>query len=157
CELLQHLDLDVLLVKILETSLKSVQAQVGAILTVDQDAGKALTPRVNWGLRDDHVDAIRFQDGRRLADAVFTDGAVIRLSHQDIIEQLDVRQLRGNLTGLLILPLQTGGRRHGVVLLANPQQSFGPKQQAFAETVCGMAAIALDNAILLKSTIGRER
>jgi hypothetical protein len=63
-DLLRHLDVDVLLVKILETVLTAVQAEVGAMVVPDEQ-GK-LVPRVTWGLREDHIDHICEADGKRL-------------------------------------------------------------------------------------------
>jgi phosphoserine phosphatase RsbU/P len=154
-ELLKTIDVEVLLVKILETVLSAVHAQVGAVLT-SEDEGD-IRPRISWGLRNDHIDAIRFSSGQSVASAVSHDGRTICLSRADILEQLDVSRLDAHLTGLMALPLSTGGRRRGVVLLANPEHPFDANDQSMAEAVCGMAAIALDNALLVKSTVDRER
>lgn len=46
--LLQHLDLDTLLTEIMQCVLETVEAQVGAIMVVENDV---LQPRVAWGPR----------------------------------------------------------------------------------------------------------
>jgi sigma-B regulation protein RsbU (phosphoserine phosphatase) len=153
-ELLRHLQLDTLLVKVLETALGAVRAQVGALVVAE---GSTLRTRVTLGLRDEHVEALRLKDGRRVQDAVLADGAVRCVPAERIAEELDLRALNAHLSGLLALPLITGDRRHGVVLLANPERGFGPAEQRVAQAVCGMAAIAFDNALLVQSTVDRER
>lgn len=154
-DLLRHLDVDVLLVKILETVLTAVQAEVGAVVVPDADG--RLVPRITWGLRDQHIDHIRENSGKRVVDAVAERSAVLCLSAEEVAGQLDLTGLDARLTGLLALPLMTRGSAKGVVLLANPAEAFGPAQQRLAETVCSLAAIALDNALLVKAMVDGER
>lgn len=154
-ELLRHLDLDVLLVKILEAALDAVRAEVGAIITIDE--GKPPRTRVTMGLREDHVQAMRLKDGRTVAEAVLGSGQTLVLDAAQVRNDLDLGALAGRLTGLLALPLTTRGQGQGVVILANPATAFDAKQRRLAETVCSLAAIALDNALLVKATVDKER
>lgn len=155
-QLLRHLDVEVLLVKILETVMGAVRAEVGALMTAD-DQGK-LQPRVALGLKQEHVQAIRWRaDGTSVAEHVQHQGQVLCLDTVAITEQLDLSALGGHLTGLLALPLASRDRIQGVVMLANPEADFGLAEQRLAETVCSLAAIALDNALLVKATVDRER
>lgn len=154
-ELLRHLDLDVLLVKILEAALDAVRAEVGAIITVDE--GRPPRTRVTMGLREDHVQAMRLKDGQGVAEAVLASGQVLVMDAVQVRTEMDLGALAGRLTGLLALPLTTRGQGQGVVILANPATAFDHKQRRLAETVCSMAAIALDNALLVKATVDRER
>lgn len=153
--LLGHLDIEVLLVKILETVLAAVDAQVGALLVPGADG--RLSARVTWGLKDEHLDRIRTAEGERLVDAVFTSGRSVCLDAKGIGAQLRLEGLEARLESLLALPLTARGTARGLVLLANPQGGFDAAQQAVAETVCSMAAIALDNALLVKATLENER
>ncbi len=154
-QLLRHLDIDTLLVKVLETAMQGVGAQVGALMTTD-DAG-ALTCHVTWGMREEHVGAIRLRDGSSLAEQVLRSGQTLLLPAERLAAELDTQDLQASLTSLLVLPLGAGERRRGVILLANPAGDFGPGQQRVAETVCGMAAIAIDNALLVRSAVDQQR
>ena len=154
-DLLRHLDVDVLLVKILETVLTAVQAEVGAMVV--PDAQGKLVPRVTWGLREHHIDHIRESDGTRLIDAIVQRNQTLCVGPDELASKLDLRGLDATLTGLLALPLTTRGSVKGVVVLANPAEAFGPAQQRLAETVCSLAAIALDNALLVKAMVDGER
>ncbi|MFW5829470.1 MAG: PP2C family protein-serine/threonine phosphatase [Planctomycetota bacterium] len=153
--LLRHLDIEVLLVRILETVLTAVSAQVGAILTAGSDG--ILQPRVAWGIQDHHVDAILLPDGRRLVDVAFAEQTVFCLSADEVGERLDCRRLEARLDGILLLPMASSERCHGVVLLANPSETFDEGLRRLGETVCGMGAIALDNLRLVQATLDRER
>jgi len=139
---------------VLETAMQAVRAQVGALFTVEDER---LVARVSWGLRDEHLAALRYRTGVTVQDEVMASGEAACLSAGDLVVKLDLHALQASLTGLLALPLTTGGRRQGVVVLGNPERPFGPSEQRLAQTVCGMAAIAIDNALLVRQTLDRER
>jgi phosphoserine phosphatase RsbU/P len=155
-QLLRHLDIDVLLAKILETVQSAVRAEVASVLTIDDK--NILQPRVTLGLREEHVAAIkRKADGRSVAEFVQAQGLPLCLNAEQVENELDLSGLDAHLSGILALPLTTRDRIQGVVLVANPAGEFGAAQKRLAETVCSLAAIALDNALLVKSTVDRER
>jgi sigma-B regulation protein RsbU (phosphoserine phosphatase) len=154
-DLLRHLDLDVLLTKLLETGLNAVGAQVGAVLL--PGSGNALEVRVAWGMTAEHLSAIRLKDGRSVADAVFANGEPVVVARGDLRKILDLSQLDARLDGLLALALMARDRMLGVLLLANPTQDFGPAKRRLAETLCNLAGTAIDNALLVKDAIERER
>ncbi|MHC5068117.1 MAG: PP2C family protein-serine/threonine phosphatase, partial [Planctomycetota bacterium] len=153
--LLRHLDLEVLLVETLQVALRAVEAEVGALLTVDEQG--VLAPRATWGLTSDHVAAIRLADGGSLAETVLADGEVLCLLGDALAQQLDLSDLAAELTGLLALPLIAGGERLGVVILANPSHTFSDDSERLAQAVCDLAAIALNNASLVAAMVERER
>lgn len=153
--LLRHLDIDTLLVKVLEMAMQGVSAQVGALLTADENG--TLIPHITWGMRDSHVGALRLKSGTAVVDHVMQTGEVLLVPNEQIATVLDTSGLDAALSALLALPLGIGARRRGVVVLANPARAFGVAQQRLAETVCGMAAIAVENAILVKSAVDQQR
>ena len=153
--LLRHLDIDTLLVKVLEMAMQGVSAQVGALLTADENG--ILTPHITWGMRDSHVGALRLKTGAAVVDHVMQTGEALLVPSEQIAAVLDTSGLDAALSALLALPLGIGARRRGVVVLANPARAFGVAQQRLAETVCGMAAIAVENAILVKSAVDQQR
>jgi phosphoserine phosphatase RsbU/P len=154
-DLLRHMELEVLLVKILETTLGAVRAQVGAVLTPDLSG--TLQAQVSWGLRPGHVAGLRLRDGRILPQVVHKTATTMAYHGDEVAEHLDLSGLEARVTGLVALPLTTRGQALGVVLAVNPEQGFGPSQRRMAETLCSLAAIALDNALLVKTTVDRER
>lgn len=154
-DLLRHLDLEVLLTKLLETALNAVGAQVGAVLLPAADG--ALQVRVAWGLAVEHLDAIRLADGRKVVDAVFATGDPVVLARGDRRNALDLSGLKERLDGLLALALISRDRILGVLVLANPTGDFGLAKKRLAETLCNLAGTAIDNATLVKDAIERER
>ncbi len=159
-ELLRHLDVEVLLVKILETMLGGARADVGAVLcpTGGPDGTGTLACRVTWGMNDRHVHGIRLAaDGRPVAEAVFAGVGTVLVGPHEVETVLDTSESGAHIHGLLALPLTTRDRTLGVVVLANPVEVFGSEQQSIAETLASLAAIALENALLIKATVDRER
>lgn len=154
-DLLRHLDLDVLLTKLLETGLNAVGAQVGAVML--PDAAGSLALRVAWGLTAEHIEAIRLKDGRPVTQAVFTTGDPVVAPRAERKTTLDLSRLQERLDALLCLALVSRDRILGVLLLANPTQDFGPAKRRLAETLCNLAGTAIDNATLVKDAIERER
>ena len=154
-ELLTHVDVDVLLVRILETIMTAVRAQVGAIFIVDEQG--TLKPQVVWGFSEDHVASLLLQDGTSVIDAVYELQEDLCLYGEEVGEQIDTSKFPGQLDGLLVLPITGKSTQHGLVLLANPERTFDDQVKRIGVTVCDMAAIALDNAHLVKATVDKER
>ena len=154
-ELLAHVEVDVLLVRILETMMTAVKAQVGAIFTAGADG--VLQPQVVWGFTEDHVAQLYLKDGRLLADAVFEEQREFCLYGDAVAEHIDCERFPGSLTGLLAIPISGKQIKHGIVLLANPEHVFDNKVKRIGLTVRDMAAIAMDNASLVRDTVDKER
>ena len=154
-KLLHHMDLNTLLTRILEVVLEAVKAQVGAVLTLDDS--NALTTRVTWGLREDHIEHMRTSEGERFVDAAFARLERICLSSEQVAAQLDLSELDAQLDGVLVLPLVSGARKYGIIFLANPERAFTDDLQRLGECVRDMAAIALDNNALVEQTLSQQR
>ncbi len=155
-DLLSHLDVDVLLVKIIETMLSATRAQVGAVLT--PDAAGTMQVRVPWGFPEGVVRRVRFRDGTPVVNRVASGGGPLCLDAAQAEEVLDLAAIAPiRITALLALPLSARGRTQGVLVLANPEDGFDDHRQRLARTLCAMAAIALDNALLVKATLDRDR
>ena len=163
-KLLRHLDIEVLLAQALETMLSSLAAEVGAILAPEESAngdapsdGAPMVVRTTWGIQPEHVDQICLIDGQRAVDMCHREGCHLRLAPEELPKLIDTSQLKVGLSSLLILPLASSSRKHGVLLLANPQHPFDDEAQRLAETLCDMVIIALDNARLVAATLAKER
>ncbi len=154
-QLLRHLDIDHLLVEILNGVMESVEAQVGAVLTGHGPGD--MTIRVTLGLQEHHVDHLRMADGMRVVDHVAQCGEILCLDGDDIGQGLDLSALEAHVTGLLVLPLDSGRGVQGVVLLANSASTFDDDRARMAETVCQMASIALENVLLVQAHVEQER
>ena len=153
--LLQHLDVEVLLTEIMQCVLETVDADVGAILVADEDG--TVQENVSWGLTAEHIDGLRTRSGERLVDAVLETGQSLRLRGRKLREEVRCEIEGVLLTGLLAIPLISSNRKHGIVILANPQEAFTKDHERLLTVVCDMATIALDNLRLVASHVANER
>lgn len=155
--LLQEFDLETVLVKSLQGALTAVRAEIGALQLVDGDPSR-LTTRVAWGLRDDHIAALRARDGTSLAAAALASGAIQVYDRQRLARELAPEALAGcALASLLVVPLMVAKRPLGVVLLVNAGAGFDAQDRELAEAACRLAAIAVDNARLVAAGLAQER
>ncbi|MBI3097913.1 MAG: PP2C family protein-serine/threonine phosphatase [Planctomycetes bacterium] len=155
-QLLTQLDLDVLLTKILELSLHIVNAEVGSLMLWE---GNALVSKVEWGLTDAVVGAIRRKDGPALAEQVSREGQVCYLPHLRDEPGLDLAELHAGVNSFLCLPLTTKEKPLGVINIVNAEASREVTEQDLdvLQTMTDLAAIAVENAILYRNSLERER
>ncbi len=154
-QLLRHLEIDVLLVKILETVLGAVRVQAGAVLARDSE-GREPDRIATWGLRERTVLGLRFKDGPGFVERVLRSGLPVCLGREEIRIGLACDGPMPQFGGLLALPLSGRGRIQGLVVLGSAHD-FSPGQRRMAETLAGFASVALDNAMLVKAMVDNER
>ena len=157
--LLRYLDLDVLFVEILQIMTQSVKAQVGALVVIDETKPDGWHTAVSWGLRDDHIRALKRSDGTLWFEVVTSQNdRVVLADAEEVAEQCDLSEFQGALDALLMLPLHNSERCFGAVILGNPELgSFDQQAQRLATTVSDMAVIALTNVELVASRVESER
>ena len=157
--LLQEFDLETVLVKSLQGALTAVRAEIGALLLADGEGDALrLATRVAWGLRDEHIAALRRPDGVTLARAALNDATTQIYDRARLARDLAPGALDGvSLTSLLVVPLIVGRRAIGVVLLVNAVSAFAREDRELAEAACALAAIAVDNARLVAGSLAQQR
>ncbi len=154
--LLKEFDPEALLVKTLQTALTAVGAELGALMEADSQG--LLQLRTSWGLSEDTLAALRHADGRSLAMIALHQENPMVWDRARLQVEADPSLLaRFNLENLLIMPLRSGERHLGVCLLVNAPRAFDEREVALAEVLCRLAAIALDNARMVATTLERER
>jgi serine phosphatase RsbU (regulator of sigma subunit) len=155
-QLLRHLEIEVLLVKILEAVLGSVRAPAGAVLV--RDTAPASERIATWGMREKLVLGLRWKDGSRFVDRAFAADGPVYLGRDEIRSSLSLEGALPlpHLGSLLALPLSARGRNQGLVLLGGSHELSAP-QRRMAETLAGFAALALDNAMLVRAMVDSER
>ncbi len=155
-ELLSHMDLDTLLVKVMELVLSIVSAQVGSIMIIENDE---LSTKVEWGLEDKVIKRVKHSSGVPLVEYVFHEKEpflTLNLKEDDRIndESLDVE-----IESLLSIPLYTASRNIGVVNIINSsdREKFSDKDIDLLVTMTNLVSISIENALLYKVALERER
>jgi sigma-B regulation protein RsbU (phosphoserine phosphatase) len=153
-QLLQHLEIEPLLVKILESLLGAVRVHAGTVLM--REGERSGPDRVaTWGLRERTVLGLKMRDGSSFLDRVLAGGVAVQLGRDEIRALVSDPQLPP-LGGLMALPLVARGRARGLALLGSAHE-FSAAQRRMAEGLAGFAAIALDNALLVRAMVDSER
>lgn len=147
---LQRLDLEGVLAKILDSALRVLSAQVGAILLFRDGRWE---PGVELGLPSKYLRELRQKDGTLLLDILPETGA--RLLYAADLAPLGNYQTET----LLAAPLTTRKGCLGALFVANAgsDRDFSAADLELVETVVGLAATALENALLHRAALEQER
>lgn len=146
-------DRDFVLARLLEQALRVVGSDVGSVLLRE---GAAFQHPVILGLPREVTDHIAV-DGRPVADVVADAGEPLILEDPDM-SAVPTEMGAVDLRRLLALPLVNRGRVFGVLMAANPTDvRHGSPYMEIAERLCHLAAIGVENAVLHRRAMERER
>ena len=122
-ELLSHMNLDVLLVKIMELSLSIVSAQVGSIIL---DEKGVLDTKVEWGLSHEIMTKIMHVSGGPLIEYVKESQEPFLVDNASEDKRIEISSLDVELESIIIIPLFTNDKFLGMLNIVNPSgsQSF---------------------------------
>ncbi len=155
-ELLSHMNLDILLVKVMELTLGIISAQVGSIIL--EEEGKFVT-KVEWGLSDEILNNIKHVDGRLLIDFVRENQEPFLVMNAKDDPRIDISALDVAMDSLIIIPLYTNDRFLGLVNIVNPsgsEKSYARDTELLV-TITNLVSISVENAILYKEALEKER
>ncbi|NNM34993.1 MAG: GAF domain-containing protein, partial [Gemmatimonadetes bacterium] len=151
-KLLGELDVEMLLVNILELTSSYLGADVGSITLREGDAFRT---GVDWGLPLEALTAIQLNDGTPVLEHALTHRQPLFLTDQDITPG----QGGYHVERLLVLPLGTSNEVLGTINLVASADGiqFGPERLEIVRPGVGLAAMALENAMLVEIKLERER
>jgi len=155
-ELLSHMNLDVLLVKIMELSLSIVSAQVGSIIL---DEKGVLDTKVEWGLNHEIMTKIMHASGGPLIEFVKESQEPFLVDNASEDSRIDISSLDVELEAIIIIPLFTNDKFLGMLNIVNPSgsQTFSKQDIELLVTITNLLSISIENAILYKEALEKER
>lgn len=146
-------DVEYVLARAVEQVLKVVGSDVGSVLQWD---GHRFVTSVSLGLPEKLTRAIRV-DGKPVGEVVAEVGEPLLLQDPDLSE-VPPESAGADLERLLVLPLVSRTRVVGVMQVANPALDAGdPSKLEAAQEICQLAATAVENALLHREVVQRER
>lgn len=154
-ELIGSLDLDVLLTKLMELSLFIASAQVGCIALRGEGC---IESRVEWGLSLEVVELLRYRGGKSILKSVLESGEAVLVRQFDACPDCEgIAELR--VDSFLCVPLQTKGKVLGAICLIHSGGDLGfrKEDEMSIQTISGLAATAIENAILHRDSLEKER
>lgn len=155
-ELVRYVELNVLLTKLMDLSVRIVRAQVGAIALVK--AGR-VEAGFEWGLSEDVLLALRTRTGEPFLEHCLALGEPVLVADAASSPLLDVAGLAVSIQSLLVVPLVVQERRLGAIVLVNSDTEAGLREEDadVLRTVANLCAAALDNAMLYEEMRRSER
>lgn len=151
-KLLGELDVDMLLVNILELTSSYLGADVGSITLRD---GEGWRTAVDWGLPHEAVCDVKLTDGTPVLDRANAGREPLFLTQEDLHPDGGGHRFER----LLVLPLTTTNEVLGSINLVASADGiqFGPERLEIVRPGVGLAAMALENALLVQIKLERER
>lgn len=158
-ELLGNLDLDRIMAKLMEVSLKIMLAEVGSIMLFNEE--NELSTTIEWGLKDDFVKSIIYTDGTRLIDKVTASKTVYHIEDLPHDQELKIagNHNQYSVNSIISFPLFTKNKTYGVINVINQEggTSFGNLEIETLKTVTQLASIAIENAVYHRQAVEQEK
>ena len=155
-ELVRYVQLEVLLTKLMDLSVRIVRAQVGAIALVkDGRLGAAH----EWGLSEEVLLSLRTRAGEPFLQTCLGRKSTVFIADASASPLLDVTGLTVDLRSILVVPLVVQEQTLGAIVLVNSETEDGLREEDadVLRTVANLCAAAVDNAILYEKTRRSER
>jgi len=153
-KLLGQLDLDLLLVNVLELTAAHLGADIGSI-TLQRPEG--LITAVDWGFPHEALTALTLANGQNLTDAIAASAVPVLVTDEEL-ESSDEGDY-GRIGRMIALPMCTNDAFWGSINLVAPDRvaDLGSSALDGVRSGVGLAATAVENALLLEIKLSRER
>ena len=156
-ELFGSLDIDVLLPKLMELSLYIVSGESGSVV-LTQEGDEEERCQVEWGFSLDMARQFVDREGRVVYERVMETAEPLLIREFDEASEFKLLDDRWRVSAYLCVPLISKGRCLGVVNLLNSDGGkFSDLDLEIITTMSGLAATAIDNAVLYADSMEKER
>jgi serine phosphatase RsbU (regulator of sigma subunit) len=154
-ELVKYVDLDALLPRLMELSIRIMRAQVGAIVLRRDDR---LTTGVEWGLTEEFLLALRTPGGAPFLEELIERGEAVLIPDAAASDRVETRGLERRLAGLLVIPLVTQAKRQGAIVIVNPgENDLDEGDFDVLSTIANLAASVVESALLYQQAAALHR
>ncbi len=145
------LDLESILAVTMETSIRRVGGEVGAILLAE---GKDLQAKISWGVDTDILDNLVYKDGLPVARYCF--------ERRETVLENDSAALPSaaySIHSLIASPILVQAAAVGVVIIFNKDGDggFSDQDRRTLDMICRFAAIAIENARLVRESVEKQK
>jgi sigma-B regulation protein RsbU (phosphoserine phosphatase) len=136
---------------VMEMAIRLVDGEVGLIML--EEKGE-LSLKVSWGVKEDFVKSLIYQDGMDLPTYCH------RAKETIILNELGIKDETGlSIESIITLPIKSGGKCHGVLMIINKSSglSFSESDKEILEILLNFVAVAIDNSLLIRDKLERQR
>ncbi len=144
------LDLESVLAAAMEIGMRHVAGEVGAILMAD---GDKLPTKVAWGVENDFLDHLIFQDGLDIARFCLRSGAPLCENRCE-----DRFPANRSIRNLIACPIPGKDQAWGAVVILNKEagRDFSDQDIHRLEMICRFTSVAIENARLLQESLAKK-
>lgn len=144
-------EIDTVLSVVMDMAIRMVDGEVGMILL---EEGGDLKNKIAWGINEEYVKAMKYQDGMDLASYCF------KIKETIILTELGLKNDDGTTIDTVIsVPIKTSDQCHGVMLIINKSDgsSYLERDKEVLEMLLSFVAVAIDNSNLLKNKLQQQK
>ncbi len=144
-------EIDAVLSVVMDMAIRLVDGEVGLIML---EEGGELKVKINWGISEEFVRLLRYEDDMDLASYCFKERQAIILNDLGIKDESGV-----TVQSIISLPIQNANTCHGVMLIINKAtgEGYHEEDQEILEMLLNFVAVAIDNSKLLKAKLKQQK
>lgn len=145
------LQIESVLSVVMELAVRMVEGEVG-IIQLQEDG--ELISKIAWGVDDMLVKGIIYKDGLDVSTYVFENREPVCVGRYE--HHIDHGP---NINAILAVPIASRAHCHGTVVIINKTSGgeFTDEDRADLEMLMNFAAVAIDNSILLKESLQKQK
>ncbi len=151
------MDLDRILPVVMESALAMVKAEVGQIITLDEQG--QVESSVSWGISQQVTDEIRNQEGVNLWSFIAQTGNLLKIDDISSNSEWNLSSERAHITSLVAVPLMAQNRIIGALAVANKidGSSFDDDDLFGLEVLARFASVAMENSALYEQSMTKQK
>lgn len=153
-DLIRNLELDSILIKLMDVALKTMNAEVGSIMIIEN---KELITKVDFGFTHDVATSLKTKQGATYLSSVLDSTEATLILNSTESDLLDIGSLSVRLTSIISVPLRINQDPLGILHIINYEEKFDQNAFEVLKTICNLSSYSLQNAILHKAQMDATR
>lgn len=144
-------EINAVLSVVMDMAIRLVDGEVGLIMLEENDRLKV---KISWGVNEEFVRSLTYQDGMDLPSYCF------KVRHTIILNDLGIKDQNGiSIESIVCLPIQTSDTCHGVMMIINKAGggNYDEEDKEILEMLLNFVAVAIDNSILIKDKLKQQK
>ena len=144
-------EINAVLSVVMDMAIRLVDGEVGLIMLAEDEDLKV---KISWGLSEEFIRSLIYQDGMDLPSYCFT------ICRTIILNDLGIKDDRGiSINSIIALPIQTANSCQGVMIIINKAtgENYSEEDKEILEMLLSFVAVAIDNSRLLKDKLRQQQ
>jgi sigma-B regulation protein RsbU (phosphoserine phosphatase) len=144
-------EINAVLSVVMDMAIRLVDGEVGLIMLAEDDE---LRIKVSWGVSEEFIRSLIYQDGMDLPSHCFTIRQTILLNDLGIKDEKGI-----SINSIIALPIQTSNTCYGVMIIINKATGgdYGEQDKEALEMLLNFVAVAIDNSRLMRDKLRQQQ